>query len=361
MQANFNRDHRTWTATDFLNARLPSKLEGARSGRIHEEAAATATKPIVTEDTVQSIEVIPPIHLIRHAMQLFEDDKKKDWFAQITRFGYVTKGALVPLVALHDAVDFAVDLRGFLDWLNLDSDDSDGLFTRSLRQRILDQEGIMDYKFVSSYGIETSVKSVMSFRGEAWIDVNGIGKVMETLKKKFGHRGTYLFVPTQIFTEWTRYCKNPDGSPTPWNMYQSTVLAMENEAEKARSANEKKDIRAFSIVDLEGHWGAFSVDFAAKKILFGHSLDGGRFPESSGALHVLKRWLLSCGIVFRHWTHDRLDVPQNAGTGSCGINALNAIEREFDPMVERWKGEKDRYHRIRLLRLLTESAEVRST
>lgn len=280
----------------------------------------------------------------------------------IVHFGYVTKGALVPLSKLCDIVDFAEDLQDMLAWLDECSNGFDGAFTRSLRQRLWDQARILDYKFTSSYGVKISLKSAVLLSHEKWIDDSVIDAIVKTILRKYGHRGTYLFVPTQTLNEWIRSIKDFDGSLIPWNSHQSTVLAMADEGKRAREANEDKEVKVFAVADLGGHWGALCADFTEEKILSGHSLDKGILSERTVALFALKTWLRFCGSPVDDWQIERLDVPQqDSGSGSCGINACNAIERHFDPTVERWTGERSRHHRIRFLRLLTESAEVRST
>jgi hypothetical protein len=348
---------------DFLNARnrLPTKIEDTRFGGFLEQVTPTQSKPIINKDSIQSIKTIPPLHLIHQAMRLFDQgkDERKDWFVYIVRFGYVMKEALMPLALLYDAVNFAEDLQEFLQWLNEGPDDGFGAFTRSLRQKLLDQVNIMSYTFTSSYGVKISLKSLMFFRGEAWVDDCGIDAIMETFQKQYGHRGTYLYVPTQTFDQWTRNVRSLDDPAFPWNLYQSTILAMTDEGKKARDANENKDIKAFAVTNLGGHWGALCVDFTAKKLLFGHSRDMCQFPKRLDALAALKKWLACCGTHVGNWSQERLDVPQqDDASGSCGINAVNAIERHFDPTVERWTGDRSKYHRTRFLQLLTESTEV---
>lgn len=338
---------------------MPEIMDAQFQG-IYQQTTATM-KPIRKEDVIESISTIPPIHTILEAkLRLRQNSDKNDWFALIVGYGYVAKDALTPLLTLHKMVYFVAEFRRFLRWLNQDSDDADGPFTRRLSRLILDQPGIMCYSFTSSYGVKTSLDSLMFLGGTEWIDDSVVDGVMETFMKKYGHQGTYLHVPTQILAAWASDTGDTEEPSIPWNFEAPTALDMVLEGRIARRANETKEVKAFAVLYLGGYWGAVCVDFVAEKLLIGDSLDNGHFSAHSDVLSLLKKWLQNCGIVVNDWNHDSLDVPyQDAASGSCGITALNTIERQYDPTVERWTSKRSRYHRIRLLRLLTEPIEVR--
>lgn len=362
-----NSDPVTWKGSDFLEGSgyfLP-EVDGARYGGYFELVQPTKTKPIIDEKSLHLIKEIPPLHLIKQGIDFFNTNQTDKSFMYIVRFGYVAKEVLNLLAKLHDAMDFAVNLLEMLKWLNEDPGGSDGTFTKRLRQRLLGQDDLMQYKFSSPYGILTSARSALFFRGEAWIDDSATDAIMEPFQKKYGHRGTYFFLPTQALNTWIQFNRvKPTGHlPFPLNSYQSTVLTMADEARKALEAKQNKDVKVFAVTDLQGHWGALCVDFMKEEILFGHSLDRGMQPDRPPpAVQVLGKWLDCCGVSVNGWYRGRLDVAQQGpGSGSCGINALNAIERYLDPRVEFWAGKRSRYHRVRLLRLLTGPAEVCST
>jgi len=361
---------------DFLEAgsTFLSEIQGARFGGYKErdEFKPGEASPIIDEDNIHLIKGIPPLHFIQQGIKYFSTNKTDKEYMNISRFGYVKKGALDLLMKMHNATDFAKNLLDMLEWLNEtsggskdfdeDSADSDDAFTRQLRQRLLGQFNLMQYKFTSFYGVKTSVSSILFFRREAWIDDSAIDAIVETFQMKYGHRGTYFFIPTQTLHAWVRNERFSGPLAFPWDSYQSTVLAMVGEGKRAREAKQDKEVKVFAVTDMEGHWGALCVDFTKERILFGHSLDKGALPETvPTCVKALKIWLACCGVPTNGWDFDRLDVPQQAGGGSCGINALNAIERYFDPRVEYWTSKRSRYHRVRYLRLLTELAEVCST
>jgi hypothetical protein len=126
-------------------------------------------------------------------------------------------------------------------------------------------------------------------------------------------------------------------------------------AREGRDAMEGESIKAFAVANMGGHWGAVCVDFVEKRILFGHSLDRGDLPSrATSEFRATDYWLKECGVSTERWTYGRFNVAQQSGSGSCGINAANAIERSLEPSVDLWTGEKSRFHRMRFLKLLIE-------
>ncbi|KAI8356561.1 hypothetical protein B0O80DRAFT_447746 [Mortierella sp. GBAus27b] len=284
-------------------------------------------------------------------LNLIDDD---GWYPFITRFGFVTYDALVQLSKMHHMVEFAENLQYMLDWLDEESNDVDGAFTRSLRGKLLEQPGIMNHMFTSSNSVGISARSVLYFGGERWIDDSAIDAILGDFQMRYGHKGTYFFVPTQAFEQWKIGFRRQTDPVIPWDQYKSTVLAMRTEGRQTGATRMDKEVKAFGVTNMDGHWGAFCVDFTKKIIFFGHSLDRGERPRPDD-LGVVKQWLCRNGIRINSWTCERLHVAQQApGSGSCGINAINAIERCLGSNIELWTGERSRFHRLRLLQLLIE-------
>jgi hypothetical protein len=126
-------------------------------------------------------------------------------------------------------------------------------------------------------------------------------------------------------------------------------------AREGRDTTKREPIKAFAVANMGGHWGAVCVDFVGKRILFGHSLDHGDLPSrDTSEFRAAAYWLNECGVPTERWTYERFNVAQQNGSGSCGINAANAIERSLEPSVELWTGERSRFHRMRFLKLLIE-------
>lgn len=354
-----SRDLTSWKGSDILEARtrwLP--VIDARYGGFpdQDQVNGTSTKPIIDENSISSIGGIPPFHVIEQGISFFsiQGERAANKVMYIVRFGYVTSGALKHLASISTSTEFARNFLEMIDWLDERScKDIDEVFTKSLRQRLLDQADPMKFRFTSSYGVQTSLSSALYLRRETWIDDDVIDAVMKTFKKQYGHRGSFFFVPTQMLSTWIKSI-NSSKPAFPWNSNRSTILDMLNKGKDG-----SKDVKAFAVANFESHWGALCVDFTEKIILFGHSLDKRVLTRGSPAVKALKKWLRQCGVSLDDWDYGRMDVAQqDSGSGSCGINALNAIERHFDHRVEFWTNERSRYHRIRYLKLLTESDEV---
>ncbi|KAG0200263.1 hypothetical protein BGX31_004094 [Mortierella sp. GBA43] len=72
---------------------------------------------------------------------------------------------------------------------------------------------------------------------------------------------------------------------------------------------------------------------------------------------AINLWLRVCGARVENWSQvvGRFHVPrQPAGSGSCGVIALNAIECSMNPSLGLWTAEESTFHRQRYLMLLTQ-------
>ncbi|KAF9406785.1 hypothetical protein BGZ94_002954 [Podila epigama] len=104
---------------------------------------------------------------------------------------------------------------------------------------------------------------------------------------------------------------------------------------------------------MPGHWGALEVGFVNRKISFGDSL---KRPVPDGTIESVRRWLGHSLGNMAQWRRDTclFDVPrQPAASGSCAVNALNAVEMVVNPRTLRWTHLRSAHHRMRLLRLVT--------
>ncbi|KAF9344064.1 hypothetical protein BGX34_006032, partial [Mortierella sp. NVP85] len=351
----------SWTGAELLAAKFPLVVATARYSR-HLEDATTATPgvPIVDKTNLHSIDRIPPVHLVKQARDKFNSLQTTEGYVQIAKVGCVTHEVLVLWIRVHNFMDFAEHLRGMLEWLgdnnNGNGNDKDanmnGAFVDSLRQKLLSQVDIIKHRFTSPCGsISISSKSVLDFSGERWIDDEAVDGILTIFQQMYAHRGRYLFIPTQMFSLWLRSWRSTstqEPSLCPWDWSLNSVQEMMEEAK------EKVDVKAFAVTDLEDHWGSVCVDFVEKRILFGHSTDRGLI-KNHAVFDVTRNWLENCGVPTKEWSVARLNVAQQlGGSGSCGINAVNAIERCIKPSVEIWTRERSRHHRLRYLRLLIE-------
>src|SRR5215469_8460920 len=113
-----------------------------------------------------------------------------------------------------------------------------------------------------------------------------------------------------------------------------------------------KFTKKLDIIQMTNHWGVIEIDFTNHTFNFGDSLN---LTPPRNTLTVLRQWLLSVGEKTEMQTNfSRLDVPfQGPGSGSCGVIAVNTIERAVNPAIPKWTNETSAYHRIRYLKLLT--------
>ncbi|KAG0006746.1 hypothetical protein BGZ65_004321, partial [Modicella reniformis] len=220
MQTNYSNQE-AWTGTEFLAAKFPSVAPGARLGGYLEEAKATKTKPIIDEANVLSLGSIPPEHLVKSALGLFDTKNTEEGYIHITKVAFFTRQALIQLAKVHAAMNFAAGLWEMMTWLEEGADDDDGTFISSLRRRLLKQRNLITYAFISSYGVRIRTQSVLFFSGEKWIDDYAIDGALATLLRKH---------PEESLYEWD------------WN--KNTVLTMLKEASK------KKDVRAYTVANL---------------------------------------------------------------------------------------------------------------
>jgi Ulp1 family protease len=116
--------------------------------------------------------------------------------------------------------------------------------------------------------------------------------------------------------------------------------------------------KVFGLVHMPNHWGAFQVDLQRKKILFGDSLSMSPPKED---LDAVRKWLQRNGVDTKRWDPKvgLFKVSQQpAGSGSCAVAAVNAIEHSIDNAVECWTHERSAFHRTRFLKFLTGYSKV---
>ncbi|KAF9984496.1 hypothetical protein BGZ65_000250, partial [Modicella reniformis] len=123
-----------------------------------------------------------------------------------------------------------------MTWLEEEGADDDGAFISSLRRRLLKQRNLMTHVLTSSYGVRIGTQSVLFFSGERWIDDYAIDGTLAILLRKYGHRGSYLFIPIQTIDQWVTHLRHPEESLYEWDWNKNTVLTMVKEANKEKEA-----------------------------------------------------------------------------------------------------------------------------
>jgi Ulp1 protease family, C-terminal catalytic domain len=265
----------------------------------------------------------------------------------ISNFGFVTPAAILFLPKIFETKRFVENLRGMLEWIQKDvyKLNEAVAFATWLQDILLNEPGIMQRKFHLSSNVVVGINSVSFLAHERFVDDDSVRGILSLFAERYGKNGRYLFIPPLVLEVW-----------------RTSIHKACAEWEWERKAmKDGKVEKVFAILALGQHWGAICVDLTKRTIQFGDSLNQ-HFP--SDALRAIKRWLELSGkdITTGKWnfSYDKLDVPQQPLTsGSCAINAANAIERMLNLTIERWTHERSAYHRTRFLKLLTGYSKVR--
>ncbi|KAK3816258.1 MAG: hypothetical protein J3Q66DRAFT_440711 [Benniella sp.] len=210
---------------------------------------------------------------------------------------------------------------------------------------------ILDYTFKPYHTVTPDIKHLFSFIGERWLTGEAIDVTMDMLSV---HEEGFLFLPTHISSQWGQ-----TGYDYVWTFRKREIQRL---MERSPTEPAGEGIRGGE------HWqslGCVVYRPSQKSILFGDSLDDGKRPRlGSQRLGYVVRWLSSCGVDIKSWNItenkiQRFDVllPPRGKSVSCGVIALNSIERGINPSVECWSHETSAYHRLRYLALLTRPFE----
>ncbi|KAF9981123.1 hypothetical protein BGZ65_004300, partial [Modicella reniformis] len=255
-------------------------------------------------------------------------------------FGLVTPSGFLMMQRIHNVIEFARNLQLMIEWL--DKKFKGDANSSAFRQVLLQERGIMKHTFFPHQKVHIAIDHLFTLRNEEWLNGEILDSVMDMFSVQYSYRGNFIFIPTHVISAWPMILK--DNSMWEWGKEQVQKLVTDQEA------------KAFAIEITSNHWGALCIDFTKKVILFGDSLDGGvnsRLGDET--LKNVRHWLHCCGVDVASWSKKRFDVAQQPRglSGSCGIIALNSIERCIDPSVERWSHQRSAYHRFRYLMLLT--------
>jgi hypothetical protein len=295
------------------------------------------SKERITEPRVAAIRMIPSEALALEAYSMLQTAQKKSsnpWGIHVAGIGSFTPGALGLLVGAAQTRAFVDKIKEVLRWM---SNEPDTIFVEWFRSILLDTPGVMTKSFQSTTGISLAISSALDLRMETYVDDETVRVAMELFSESYGANGQYLFIPPIQIQLWQQ------------NLYKEWRKS-DFEGGKVK--------KAFAVVHMPGHWGAIEVDFVRRSILFGDSLS---FATPTNTIEAVRDWISCCGLDMSQWNSHvkRFDVPQQPGSsGSCALNALNAIEREVNRKTERWTHLRSAYHRLRLLKLVTGFSKV---
>lgn len=289
---------------------------------------------------------------IAHANPLNKNKDLSEGCLLFTSLGQVARRGLFLLQLKHTIINFASNLRSMLEWLDKVAKYDKAWET--FRNILCDTTGILTHTFEPHCSVSPDINHLFSFIGERWLTGEAIDATLDMFSVQYSLVEGFVFLPTHIPAQWEqgRY-------DYVWTFRRDRVRWLMERAQQNLTA------KAFTVMNTGDHWAPLCIDFTQKSILFGDSLDDGRPRLGPKRLGHVQRWLSSCDVDVESWniTEDkiqRLDVPlQPRGrSGSCGVIALNSIERGIDPSVERWSHGKSAHHRLRYLALLTRPYKV---
>lgn len=191
--------------------------------------------------------------------------------------------------------------------------------------------------FQATKGIPLDILSVLDLKNETFLDDEIVRSAMELFTESYGTNDRYIFI-----------------SPIQIQLWRQDILKEWKKSEVKSGQVEK----AFAVVHMPNHWGALKVDFVRHTISFGDSLSWD-IPEDT--IDAVSHWIECCGEDMDQWSHhiQQFTVPQQpSSSGSCAINAINAIEMSVNPRTECWTHLRSAHHRLRLLKRVTGFCKV---
>ncbi|KAF9929274.1 hypothetical protein BGZ65_005870 [Modicella reniformis] len=310
--------------------------------------------PIVDAHNIFSLDAIPSQGDVKKADELrlaLKDPCNRNKGYLVFMNLQVTCGGFRLLQLKHTIINFARNLGFMLDWL--DQVAKHDKAWEPFRNVLCDTTGILTHIFKPHHSVSHAIDPLFSFIGERWLTGEAVDATLDMFSVQYSLVGGFVFLPTNIPFYW-----ETGRDDHAWTYGRDRIHELMERARRNLTA------KAFTVMNTGDHWAPLCIDFTQKSILFGDSLDDGRQRLDREGLGHVQRWLSSCDVNIVSWniTEDkiqRLDVPlQPRGrSGSCGVIALNSIERGIDPSVERWSHEKSAYHRLRYLALLTRPFE----
>ncbi|KAF9344101.1 hypothetical protein BGX26_004808 [Mortierella sp. AD094] len=256
----------------------------------------------------------------------------------------------------YELIDIKDDLLPTISWLEKTATSEDRAFVDFVRSTILHTPDIRWLKMHTRFS-EISVKSIVRFYDEQWLDDDVIDCALEELSMLDTGRNRFVLIPAQQL--------NTDGlsiSGASWRTMRPKLEQLEQEGRSARLQGKNIHVKAFGAILTGGdHWAVVGFDFVTMRVLFGHSLDRSRPYMEQSVKKTIDKWLQYYGLDMGSGFIN-LPVPyQGYGSGSCAVIVLNTIERFLDPRVEIWTQTKSAFHRFRLLKMLLDPATFMAT
>lgn len=278
-------------------------------------------------------------------------------FVDFKHYGIISWPSLVALQRAYHAQEVVEAIVEMKKWLNDESDETTRQFCEELGYA-LDTLCPLNHSFSprSLKGASVAMQKVLRFRNTEWLDGELIDALLRIMHSRHQDRQAskscmYSIMSTNE-TEGLRSGKLTDGG------VQAEIVKLSSYVEK----NPTHDVKLFGVVLTEhnSHWNVIAIDFAAKKVLLGDSLDGGRFQEVRypNILQGAFAHLTACRVATEDWTLARFPVEQQGDGGSCGIAAVNAIECFLEPGAEVFLSSRAKYFRLKYAMYITSTGEA---
>ncbi|KAG0261256.1 hypothetical protein BG011_001237, partial [Mortierella polycephala] len=321
----------------LLRIALPSIIKQAEVEVIYERPPP---KERIYEARISTLRTIPSEEIALRACSMLlaqgevvgSESANEAWGIYIAGIGNFTPAAIRLLPGAARTKNFVDKVKEMLTWVEVEVLEFDREFAAWFRVILLDEPGIMVREFQPTSGAPLSIESVLFLMKECYIDDEAVRSIMELFSETYGANGRYLFIPPLQISLWKKNLY--------WDWKKDIVGSGQIE-------------KAFAVVHMPGHWGALEVDFIQRKISFGDSL---LWAVPNDTVEAVREWIRHCGVDTDQWDCrvEHFAVPrQPAGSGSCAVNATNAIEKSINPVIEGWTHQRSAYHRTRFLKLIT--------
>ena len=262
------------------------------------------------------------------------------WGIEISGAGKFSDQAVRLLPNVAKTTAFVRNAKALLAWMEKELSASDQDFGDWFRALLFDSPGIMNHQLKPTPGVPLEIVETFSVRDEEYINDEVIRTALDVFSEFYGEEDRYLFVSPIRLTLWTHNISSS------WHWKKDQIKAGLVE-------------KVVMVVYMSSHWGVIEVDFTRCKISFGDSLSRAVPYES---VNAVREWISRCGVDVEQWDRgvSKLWVSQQPpGSGSCAVNALNAVETCVNPAVERWTHARSAHHRMRLLQLVTGYTKVK--
>ncbi|KAF9202275.1 Smt3-specific protease [Haplosporangium sp. Z 27] len=304
---------------------------------------------VISKERLQTASSIPPLSEVQKACKFSSSSGDQNSCVSFSGYGVVPASLLPSLRGICQMMAFAESLRAMDEWLDNNCDDEFQAFSTWLRTIFQHERGIDKHTFKpEDASFQTHIREILCLKNEDYIT----DEIIKNIFAMFGHHygSQYLYIDPCAIQDWI------DNFNSGSSKSGKTVWFPEDFGRE--SIRLEKVLKVFSLVHINrNHWGVLVVDFKMKVISFGDSLDSGKMRAHKNVAKVIQRWLKGIGAGMEGWgtAVQHHSVPQQPHkSGSCGIIALNAIERIIDPSIEEWRSDRSSFHRVRYLKTLIE-------